>query len=380
MLEFANDLGSMTVSLATQEDIDLYPVYSYSLFNSVERCPFRGILSAKGKTLQDPETMVKAMPLQAGGACHRGFAAARIKDMYEQGHTELALDAHDKQFGKDGDDFLAMLKEVDGPVERRNYVLQALYTSGYIDDPRDRNRTLSNMMVSLSNYCDEWPWGRLQVATLPNQTELANRVKYPKYELAIEYRFNLLVDIVGMGKYILKGICDGIHSKRIGSNTIRLTASENKTASKITDDWVLGQHMSYQLTTYAIAAQIIATHLNEIQSNYEYLADDRVQLLAMSIPMPKGYGQNIAYLNEYITRYNSHLRDWAKWVIQQIKYIDRYINSPLSAPRNTHTCYEFFRVCPLIPFCDTNESERKLIYEQLFTLPQLKNSNDDLED
>lgn len=356
------DIQSFSTRVADSTDVAELPIFSFNTLDKIERCPTYGVVSGLlHRTMAISET---SLALEAGSACHQGFAAIRIRDAYEQGEIELALQAQQKLItdGERDSDLEDMLAEDDDDFRmhlRRAYVLEVFDRYGFLEDPRDKRRTINNLSNSLGHVVEEWPWGKYAPGVLPKRLWEGGEAFN---ELGIEYKFALRIDAEVLGHklaFVVVGLMDGIHIESRGA----YVPHENKTSSKLDEGYIAGQRMSYQHTTYIVALNTILDHLG-IEQTAPCQAS---RLIAVSIPLPKGYGQNFAYANELMHRTDAQFQDWVVWIVNHVYTALQFVDDPMGAPKNTHSCYRFFRACPLLPLCHTDQDERLTVLDEMET-------------
>lgn len=334
--------------------------YDFSILNSVNTCPFYGILRhIHNKVLTVNE---RNMALECGDLCHKCFACYRALSVYDRGRSENNIKILELGRNYLTNLFKELLPELDD--DRVNDILRELFeeagkkttllakytvfsdfiidNSGYYDDPDDKKRTIDNIKTSLLSYLSNF----LEIILKePVWVDVEND------KLGIEIPFNLYITITfeanGMENEITVhfiGKVDGIHVREDGT----LIIHENKTASRLDDSWLYQWYKSHQITGYCLAGSYF-TGQNCFQA----------RVLGMQIPAPKFSGY--AFRTDRVDRCIDDFSDWARWIISNIQMIEEYQDNPEIAPMNTHACCKYYKQCAFMPICTQNEEERKRI-------------------
>ena len=334
--------------MATDEDKHL-PTYDNTKLMNINTCPTWGIIRYS-KHLKMPGSQ-RAMPLEAGAAAHEGFAAMRWMHLMLK-HTDdkvgkmIAENAGVNIFG--GERFGKMLDTINGGASDRtnciNFVLEGLYTSGFYDDPSDRNRTVSNISESLIAYIDRYDMDRYPL--------WIRDVTDPNSDVGIEIAFDIVVTFsveneeyecdTDIHEYRFTGKLDGLHWNRD-----KLCIIEEKTAGNIGDAWLAQWVMANQITGYCVAA---ATFTGEP-------CMDAI-VSGTKLPLPKVVSEGIR--KEVVTRNELMFRNWAHWFYTTVQLERAYIDNVVKAPKYTHSCSRYFRACSFIPFCASESEEDQL--------------------
>lgn len=350
----ANDpvrIAKVSARLATEDDKNI-PAYDNTKLVALNTCPTWGIVRySQHKTMSAPGG--RQMALECGSAAHEVFAAVRLWQLRayqgkEAPHIQTLADYHGPRlFGATRYD--AMLSSVDhGEDERAQslaFCLSALETSGFYDDPSDKRRTYTNLEEACIAYIDRWDWNRMPVWIRDEADPLS--------DIGIELPFDIVLHFVLEDKreleYRFIGKADGLHVR----NGV-LYLHENKTASRLDEAWRQSFLMSSQVTGYCFALSLWAGGPIE-----------HAEVFGMSIPLPRNYDFG-GLVREPVTRYSHHFEHWFKWFLHTVQIEQAYVSNPIEAPRYTHSCNRYFRPCSLIPFCDAEEDEQKLILEEMF--------------
>lgn len=284
----------------------------------------------------------RAMALEAGSACHEFFAAVRLYQLgYVQGHMEHMLYKAAKLFG---DKFVNMLNHVphthkykqgDWSQEALRFCLEALYQSGFYDDPDDRYRTMSNLEAACIGYFDRWNFDSRPV--------YVHDVNDPKAFVGVEDSFDVVVDFEDgiTEKVRFTGRIDGVHVLNG-----QIIPDENKTTSRINDAWSQSFHTSHQVTGYDVA---VSTLLNlPVMSS---------RVLGLAIPRPVNGLNAIEFID--VQRNEHDVANWINWFKHLVQLWQKHKDDPVEAPMFTHSCNRYFRPCSFIPLCASTSPEER---------------------
>lgn len=335
--------------LATKEDDDI-PWFDNTKLTAVNTCPTWGIVRHIHNRVVSGSG--RAMALEAGAACHEVFAAARLYDLLIYQKLPDHFEYHGNRiFGERFDDLKQWLgKGDDQRIEGQNFCLEALYTSGYHDDPYDKRRTLANLEQACLAYLDAWPWGVHPIWVSDAQE--------PTATIGIENGINIVItfsvydsrfDDVFDHSYRLVGRVDGIHVHDDG-----IAIHENKTASRLNEAWSESFQMSHQVTGYMLAASLMTGQ--PITSAYVH---------GLAIPQPK-YSDFGGIAREYVTRSTDAFAHWFNWFWYTTQTVEQYKDNWMDAPRFTHSCNRYFRPCSFLPLCAApTDEERQDAYNEM---------------
>jgi hypothetical protein len=295
------------------------------------------------------------MPLEAGSAMHEVFAAVRLYQLYAyDAPKELAeqfLDYHGARLFNTPDNperFSNMrthlFTDEDERTRYMNFCLDALYSSGFYDDPSDRRRTMANLEEAAMVYIDRWDWKRHPIWIRDRDD--------PTSDVGIEIAFDIVVCFTfangNKTKLRFIGKFDGVHT-RDG----HICIGENKTASRADEAWRMSFTMSSQVTGYMLAASV---WIGEVVN--------RAMIWGSVLPLPKSMD---GVVTEYVTRKEHHFARWFDWFLHSAEYYSHFRNNPHDAPKYTHSCNRYFRPCSFIPFCDSDDEDQKLMIEEMVT-------------
>lgn len=366
----SSKVKSVSVRLATDEDRQTLTRYTNSSLIAMNTCPTWAIV--KDQMQLGYASTSRAMALEAGAAMHEVFAAVRLWQLWKYDIPRLApgtdhtilTNYHGKRlFGEDR--WLDMLGQVpDGAAvedERTvclNFCLQALYSSGFYDDPNDNRRTMSNLEEAAIMYIDRWDFNKYPIWIRDiNDPESDVGIEI-KFDVVIEYTFEeqLPDHILSDGppprkSYLYSGTLDGLQIRND-----ELIIGENKTASRLDEAWRQSFEMSSQITGYALAATVFAQQ-----------PVSRGVVWGVQIPLPKSYEYG-GLVVEHVTRESFKTERWFDWFLYTVQQYERYHNDPHGAPKFTHSCNRYFRPCSMIPFCASDDEEQKLALSEMVVL------------
>lgn len=341
--------NSVQMELATAADMHL-PSFDYTKLSAINMCPTWGIIRyTKHKSMPGSG---RSMALEAGSALHECFGVVRLMQL---GHVQKHMDHMNyqgvKQFGQARWDAITEVtaRSVDVDAIIRNAALECLATANYVDDPFDKRRTFSNLEVSLMYYTQRWDYERYPVwVTNPDD---------PTSYVGVETPFAVKITAYGdvnkeqvLKQFLYTGRIDGLHVDR-GDE---LLIEENKTASRLDDAWRMSFNMSHQVTGYTVAASLISGR-----------NVSKGLIIGLTIPLPRTLSDGLAI--EYVRRDDFMKSRWFDWLEYTIDIHDQYVNTPLSAPKHTHSCNRYFRPCSFIPICASDVTEQEDYYNSMET-------------
>lgn len=378
-----NKVKSVSVRLATPDDAHLFR-YTNSNLVSMNTCPTLAIV--KDQMQLGYAANARAMALEAGAAMHEMFAAVRLwqlwkHDLSEAGDIEQTsfvssdivipslVQYHGvRLFGSER--WESMLEQApaasqeDERTQCLNFCLQALYSSGFYDDPSDGRRTMSNLEEAAIMYIDRWDFKRHPI--------WIRDINDPESDVGIEIKFDVVITYEfedfraddedsprPTASYLFSGTLDGLHL-RDG----HLVIGENKTASRLDEAWRQSFEMSSQITGYALAGTVFTQQ-----------PISKGVVWGLQIPLPKSYDYG-GLIVEPFTRESFKTERWFDWFLYTVQQYERYQDDPHSAPKFTHSCNRYFRPCHLIPFCASDDEDQK---QALTEMVHLEDRYEDLK-
>jgi hypothetical protein len=285
------------------------------------------------------------MALEAGETMHQVFAAVRIWQLlHVQDLPKHAQAVADRIFGKKR--WLACLKEADSKDPREQLMQLAfavLHSSGWVDEPMDTVRTMTNMEMAAIHYVDE------RQPNMENWPIYVERQDDPSKPIGIEQVFDVVL-LYGDGKEIRYiGTIDGLVEK---AGTKEYYLDENKTAARLDRGWLASFDMSHQITGYCLACTVVF--------GFKVF---RSRVTGVKIK-PTNKGEDCIPL-EPIERTEEAFQAWARWLRYTVELYEKYENDYENAPRYTHSCNRYFRPCTLLPFCCDSVAGRKEQYGEM---------------
>ena len=355
------ELVGLKARMSTEDDMHL-DYYSNNRLTSINTCPTFGVLtSSQHKEMPNAN---RAMPLEAGGVSHDGFAAVRwyqyyYFQCYNSTQEANAMFHGDRLFpnGRFGQMFDTINTNSTHRTNVINFACEAVETADFYDDISDKKRTISNIQEALIAYVDAWDMERYPV-WIRDPLD-------PKTDIGIEIPFDIVIEIEYFDKsqdetfagfhnklkIRFKGILDGLHVDP--KHDYRIFIEENKTASVLNDNWLSQWILSHQITGYCLAS---TTFTNE--------DCDHAVVSGMRLPIGRNPQEGIR--KEHVNRNALMYEKWANWVVTSVDMERQWRDDPIGAPMYTHSCNRYFSVCEFLPFCAaTSLEEKKLILSEM---------------
>lgn len=355
---------NVSIRPTTPADLEdpLLPVFDNTKLVAMNTCPVWGLVRYEYHKAMPSSH--RPMALEAGGACHRSFAAIRYADLMLHGRDWFGAD-YDQDFvneqgskefpGGLWDELLTDFNKDTDPHQRTMLMgISALFSSGYYDDPDDKRRTLANLEQCVIAYADLYKLDYRLPVYAPKQNLIG-------IELPIDTILEITDPIYGYCKLRFVGRADGLiyHSK---SDRLRLRIAENKTGSRIDEAWESSMELSHQLTGYMVGLSSIL-RTQGVEFSGDFIKDASVYGLA--IPLPKYTNEHNGVKHVPATRREDEVLEWAKWIAHTLALFNTHRANPLDAPKYTHSCNRYFRPCSFIPLCTAPPSERLEIWNEL---------------
>ena len=324
---------------ATEEEKQTLKFWDFSRLKEVNTCPKYASVRY-GLNLRWPNSK-RAMALEAGAACHEVFAADRVWRLrYMQDLPEHADAAAMAMFGEDK--YFDMMDQVvpveDDQTNRMNFCLQALYNSGFYDDPYDKRRTLANLEEACTLYLRH-------MERYAKPVWVKDKDDAEKF-IGVETPFHLCIEIEDK-KYGFFGRIDGAHINRQN----RVGIEENKSAYRLDQQWEDSFAMTMQITGYMVALSA--------------LIDEPVftgEVHGLCIPIPRDVLNGVKTVP--VSRQQFQINDWLKWFMYSVDMYEQNAD-PLTAMQFTHSCNRFFRSCSLLPLCASPTDEQEEMLAQM---------------
>lgn len=330
------------VRLTRKEELH-YPAYDATALTALNTCPTWGLVTYV--LHRRFSGCGRALALEAGSALHECFSAVRL---WQLKHVQNKAALADRRFAElfpNAERRAAMLQRQSqaGLSDKQkliHFCVQALYTSGYYDDPDDSKRTLANMEQALLYYIERWRPERYPVYVNEEQSFCG-----------IELPFDLMItrdDGEGPKPWVrYTGRIDGLHT----DDEVPIL-EENKTAWRLNDAWRMSFDMSHQVTGYLCAASVLSG-----------LRVFKGIIIGLTIPLPRSITDGLDYV--HVSRQGYHFQRWLDWIVHTDDIRRMTFNDPTLAAKYTHSCNRYFRPCSLIPFCTADNDEQRNMLEQM---------------
>ena len=346
------------------------PTFDNTKLVATNTCPTWGIMRyGHHRTLGN---IGRALALEAGHAIHECVALIRFLELLSYGQTlysdtdeeiagvrvpshEAAIDAGYNHISKQFDRprfeqfeeyFVAGSTDAHTFLTRcYNLVSVCLDNSGYVDDPNDRYRTLSNMEEAVGEFAQRYRFGEC----IPLVTTDGI--------VGIEQGFQLVFvgfDADGVEHPIFRftGKIDEI-SVRVKHQDI--IVGDNKTTSRMSDAWEMSHEMAHQFTGYFMATSVLLGLDQFIE---------RGRVIGIQLPQPRS-SSSLGIRDVPIFRKAHMFVEWFDWAMHTFDIHNLYHGDVANAPKYTHSCSRFFRPCPLIPYCAAEPDERVQMFDEL---------------
>jgi len=334
------DATKVVVRNTTEEEVSSeVPWLDYSALTEYSYCLVNGLLKNHLQKSAFGEGGGRRMALEAGSAAHEVFAAHRIHSLKTRGLDDHFTYHGLRLFGERR--FNGMLEFVD---DQQSFALEALYNSGFTDDPDDKRRTTGNIEEACIIYMQSYNSGEFPV-WVEDESNAESRVGIEiPVDMTVEFHFE---DEVMSNRIV--GKVDGIHTNSDGE----IVLNENKTASRMDMSWQMAFGLSHQLSVYALA---MSTYLGK--------AVELVDVYGITIPTPRS-GNLGGYLRIPEVRTSKHFNDFLVWLLHNSQMRDFYGDDVENAPRSTNSCNRFFSTCEFINYCNAQDFDRADVLEQM---------------
>jgi hypothetical protein len=351
---------SIEVRLATPADAHL-PVYDNTKLTALDTCTRWGIITYQMHKKWPGSKKSKA--LDAGSALHEVFAAVRLwqlhwYDLAEQeiSHSNSILEYHGlRLFGPKRWIDLGLFEYFDNNLfeNLQQFCLQVLHTSGYDADPDDKKRSMTNLEEVALNYISRWDMKKHPI--------WIRDINDPNTDVGIEIAYDLVITFRRYEEtsgakaewdvsYRFTGKLDGLHYDPTITNDDlsqgALFVVDNKSTSRIAEDWGQAYELDTQLTGYMIASKVF-TEQDVVHG----------KIIASSLPIPaKSTHGGQAVHN--ITRENYEFTRWFNWFYNIAQIEQQYKDNPIGAPVKPSSCIRYFKPCSMMPFCKASDTEQ----------------------
>jgi len=336
----------VNIRLATPEDSTLEWI-DHTRASAINTCPMWGVVRyIEGKT---PTAEGRNLALETGSVCHDVFAAARYASLFDGSFGDLARQSAEKHFGSSRyNQMYSAFQAAEGSdSQRTSFSLEAIHTSGYYDDPRDKRRTLQNIEDACRMYLNNYNYE----AWTPYIDEASGFI-------GIEVPFDLVIEH-DSGDFRFVGKIDAIIDNR---TTEEIEVHENKTGARINEAWAMSFHMSHQVTGYLAASKLILP--SEAGKDINSCVVHGLQ-----IPLPRAVEIGSLVI-ERTTRHEENYARWLAWLLDTHATISKYKKDIYASPMYTHSCNRYFQPCQLIPFCTASRDEQEMLLNEEFRSDQ----------
>lgn len=322
---------NVNIRLYNEETDSELPWFDHTRTAALLTCPRAGMLHYFENKVMDSER--RELALECGDAMHKGFSACRLLTINKNLIDNEGLRIFGNKVWNELSD------KVSNPEQ---FILSALYSTGYEDDPEDRKRTLNNMEEALIYYYNNCEKDAVLVINEDNNNTF----------VGIEHNVNFVVDFTLDTKEIKSlrflGRADGIHISNNG-----ITVEENKTTSmSLSSSWLDQWETAHQLTGYIIDIGLKTGENINI-----------AKVIGLQIPLPKLEFNGLRVIP--VQRYPRQFDEWASWLAIAFEVYERYKNNVLKSPMFTHSCNNYFRTCQYLPMCAGDEDLFKYAYDNL---------------
>src|SRR5262245_10917468 len=125
--------------VATKDDNDLLWI-DHTKASAINTCPMWGMVRyVEGKT---PTAEGRNLALETVCVCHEVITTARYAYLVDVNDADLDRSQCERHIGSDRyTQMYSVYTASEGSDKRTNFSLEALHSSGYYDDPRDKRRT-----------------------------------------------------------------------------------------------------------------------------------------------------------------------------------------------------------------------------------------------
>lgn len=323
-------------------------MYDYTALTAIDTCPTFGVLRyGLHKTDMPMATGGRSMAIEAGKACHDYYAALRMWTLREQASSNLELvkiARHGQKLFGDAR-WASMLEQPQDTGNAVNnatlFALEALYTSGFYDDPDDKRRTMQNLEVACMAYTDRY-----------FQSDMPVLVRDDFIGVECPFVLEVTMQHAGADWRRRAYYCGRIDGVQIWGD--KIVVCENKSASRIGDAWRTSFAISHQVTGYTIAGSCM---LGEVI--------DTAFVMGMQIPPTKDVYSGVAF--EILTRTESDRLRWCEWFFHGVAKYEQNMQDVTRAPRYSHSCNRYFHACQFIPFCASAREEQTEMIEAMHT-------------
>jgi hypothetical protein len=345
------DISNVSVCLATPSAIEWGlrggPVFSYSSLTAYATCPTYGAITHGQR--RSSKTVGRSLATEAGTAAHLFFAADRVWRLITQDLEKHARVTGERLFGEAlFEQMMEYAHSTDDPqLQHERFCVEALENSGYYDDPSDKRRTLANLEESCLHTLRSVDKNRFPVWVAdPDDPNAPVGIELP-----------VVLDVVvslheskEAQKFLVVCKIDGVH--RDTDDDEKLVIEDNKTTGRIDEAWIEKWRIDHQGTLYALAMSCVLG-----KDGGEWV--EHVHVLGSAVPLPRSGSFGGFYRVPGRRVPEDGALGLIQWIVDNAAQYYRYASDPLSAPRFSHSCNRFFRICEMLPICATPRDEQR---------------------
>lgn len=354
-----------TVRKTTDEEFKAgMPYVTSSMIEAVNTCPRWGIIhNVLNKHFNSG---YRQMALEAGSLMHEIFSILNLVQVgHKQGYEEHMHYHAAQLLTKERWEFVYKEATTKSPIELNDtnslerLVYLAIASSGYEDNPEDKNRTIANLEHCSLELIDYYLRNLIEFPIYISDTETPSSPI--GIEMSLDAVFEVQVgehqadDSTGTSFYddTFKLRCIGLADVVYQNTTTgKISLGEYKTAASMNDAWRESFRTRHQITLYNAL----------LQAYFDYQESFNTILIGSSIPVRK---TSLPVQHFAIDRDQQNIQDLLETFMFTSENIKRFIQSPEKAPMFTHSCNRYFRPCSLLDFCTSAKEDQKVILEEM---------------
>ena len=331
-------------TIRPDEDVSHLPVFDNTKLNAIATCPMWGIIRYGLHRTMGAPTNPRTGALAAGSALHMVFAARRLFDLYIREETQGHALYHATTTLENRELADALTHYSPTPEEAFEYGRLALDLADYEEDPDDTRRSRNNLEEAAMLWLRHYDMRRTPPVWVANLDD-------PSSMIGVELPFQLVIEINDVPLCVFTGKIDGLHQ---GTKTT-VALYDGKTSSTRMDlDWQMKWDLDTQVTGYTLAASMITG-----------IPIRDAVIEGVAIPPPSASSKSDPCVDVPTYREPQHYVMWRRWLLEQVQVYNDYIEQPLVAPTRPHSCYRFFKTCPLLMFCYSTGSVKEQMFADL---------------
>ena len=304
-----------------------------SYLGTVLSCPFKGYI----KVLKQKAAEIESSAIDAGHFCHECYALTRLWCLY------VDLVKENIEFNKINDVKFMIEQIIKKELKYDELEYKFAYTllndfmcyENYKEKENEKKRTLSNIRNAI-----------LEFISMTIEDMKTYKIYNDKF-IGVEHHFNEEFSISG-NKINFFGTIDGVYQHR---ETNQIILVENKTASSLTDAYLMQYDNNYQVSAY----MFVMRKIYNLEVNYAMM-----QVHTLPINTFKIARKSVEYSNQQEVDF-----------LNVIKNAENICNTKLL---NKSSCFDFFRICEFFDICSLkNEKEREEAINELKDNEWIKN-------